>query len=224
VGWRTANSLLQLRKQIDALAPERSKISDGTIGNTEHAVRASDHNPWVRDETNTRMGIVTALDITNDPAHHIVSDDIAKALIRSKDERIKYVISNGTITSGSDGPSPWVGRQYDGKNPHNHHVHISVKPKKEHYDSVNPWVVFVKIDEPPDEEGKCPKGRPVLSRGSKGKDVEALQNLLAARGSKIISDAVFGFKTEDAVKSFQRKEGLIKDGIVGPYTWEKLVT
>jgi hypothetical protein len=40
--------------------PERSKESDGSIGNAEHSARQSDHNP-------DQFGIVRAIDITNDP-------------------------------------------------------------------------------------------------------------------------------------------------------------
>ena len=42
-------------------------------------------------------GIVTARDFTNDPKHGIVSDEIAKKLIASRDDRIKYVISNSNL-------------------------------------------------------------------------------------------------------------------------------
>ncbi|MGB8238560.1 MAG: hypothetical protein WCF35_22310, partial [Pseudolabrys sp.] len=56
--------------------------------------------PWVHDAEGN--GIVTARDFTNDPKHGIVSDEIAKKLIASRDDRIKYVISNSKIASGSD--------------------------------------------------------------------------------------------------------------------------
>jgi len=35
-------------------------------------------------------------------------------------------------------------------------------------------------------------------------------------------DGVFGAKTREAVETFQRREGLKVDGIVGKYTWRKL--
>lgn len=64
-GWRVASSLLVLRSQVDALWPGRRKDSDGTIGDANHALSDSDHNPWVKDGL---MGVVTAMDITHDPA------------------------------------------------------------------------------------------------------------------------------------------------------------
>jgi N-acetylmuramoyl-L-alanine amidase len=36
-------------------------------------------------------------------------------------------------------------------------------------------------------------------------------------------DGVYGSETEDAVKRFQRKNGLLADGIVGPVSWQKLI-
>lgn len=35
-------------------------------------------------------------------------------------------------------------------------------------------------------------------------------------------DGIFGSKTESAVRYFQRKNGLVEDGIVGPATAKKL--
>jgi hypothetical protein len=59
---RIAKSLDVLRSQINKAHPNRSKVSDGWIGDTAHAARASDHNP-------NSGGVVTALDLTHDPAH-----------------------------------------------------------------------------------------------------------------------------------------------------------
>lgn len=56
-----------------------------------------------------------------------------------------------------------------------------------------------------------------IKRGSKGKDVEALQIKLS-----LLVDGIFGPFTEEAVKEFQKKNGLAADGVVGPKTWEKL--
>ena len=100
MAWRVAKSLLHLREQINAKAPNRDKSNDGTIGDAAHASRSSDHNPWVKDGSE---GVVTAIDITNDPAHKVVSRDIAEAIRKSKDSRVKYLISAGEICSGSSG-------------------------------------------------------------------------------------------------------------------------
>ena len=56
-----------------------------------------------------------------------------------------------------------------------------------------------------------------LKKGDKGKEVEDVQRYL-----KIKVDGDFGTKTEDAVKKFQKEEGLTADGVVGAKTWNAM--
>ena len=58
----------------------------------------------------------------------------------------------------------------------------------------------------------------LLKKNSKGEDVKILQSKLG-----LTSDGDFGLKTEEAVKSFQLKNGIIPDGIVGDNTWSKIL-
>src|SRR5260370_28294868 len=59
----------------------------------------------------------------------------------------------------------------------------------------------------------------VLESGSNGPDVSSLQdNLRTAGFSPGIADGNFGPGTQAAVVAFQRSEGLLADGIVGPRT------
>lgn len=134
MAWRPATSLIRLRNQINQMAPTRSKANDGTIGDTAHAARKSDHNPWVIDKG---VGVVTALDITHDDANGCNAEHIVTALVQSRDPRIKYIIWNHRIISATE--QLWVWRTYSGKNPHTKHFHLSVKAEKVHYDSVAPW-------------------------------------------------------------------------------------
>lgn len=140
IQWRVAKSLLALRDQVNRKAPNRDKANDGTIGDAAHASRSSDHNPWV---TDGGVGVVTAIDITHDPAHGCDADAIAEAIRSSRDSRVKYVIWNRRIANPLplDGQPPWAWRPYHGANPHNHHVHVSVKPEKSSYDSVASWAL-----------------------------------------------------------------------------------
>ena len=57
----------------------------------------------------------------------------------------------------------------------------------------------------------------LLKNGSKGDDVKKLQEKL-----KLTADGAFGLRTEDAVKSWQKANGLKDDGVVGDTTWSKL--
>lgn len=67
---------------------------------------------------------------------------------------------------------------------------------------------------------------PRLEKGSKGDSVKALQILLIGNDcscGKYGADGDFGSATFEAVKSFQKKNGLTTDGIAGPKTWAKLL-
>lgn len=66
----------------------------------------------------------------------------------------------------------------------------------------------------------------VLKRGSKGNQVKAVQRMLYSMGydlgaSKVDGD--FGSKTDVAIRAYQKKNGLVADGIVGAKTWAKLL-
>jgi len=58
--------------------------------------------------------------------------------------------------------------------------------------------------------------------GEKGESVVKLQTSLNLQGESVMIDGIFGPQTEDALKRFQAKSGLVTDGIVGPLTWAKL--
>lgn len=206
MAWRVAKSLLILRDQINDLAPNRSKTSDGAIGDAAHASRASDHNPHV---TDGGMGVVTAIDITHDPANGVDAGKLAEAVRASGDPRIKYIISNKRIA----GPGqPW--RAYTGSNPHTRHFHVSVKATKADYDSEEPWEIG---ELTPDLEAAPVRVRPTIHTGSVGDDVRFLQRQL-----KVKPDGYFGPKTEGALKAFQEAHELPPDGVCGPYTWDAI--
>lgn len=209
MAWRLAQSLVALRNQVNAMSPNRSKVSDGTIGNAEHSARASDHNP-------NDAGIVCAMDLTHDPAHGIDSEKLANALLASKDRRVKYVISNRKIASGAGGPSPWVWRPYSGKNPHNHHVHISVTEAGA--DDTTAWKFDMSVAPQHAAAPSTPPANPALSVGSTGPAVERLQKLL-----KIKVDGQFGSNTKTAVIGFQNDRDIVADGVCGPQCWEELL-
>lgn len=131
---RPAYSLDKLLSQINAMAPGRSTASDGWIGDAAHQATPSDHNP-------NAAGVVCARDFTHDPAHGADMNEIAEALRRGRDPRIKYVIWNHRMFSSypTSGYAAWEWRPYTGTNPHDHHLHCSVQPTPYLYDSSKEW-------------------------------------------------------------------------------------
>lgn len=61
-----------------------------------------------------------------------------------------------------------------------------------------------------------------LSYGSSGEEVKELQKSLNNMGYSLEVDGKFGTKTQNAVKSYQKNNGLSVDGIVGNNTWASL--
>lgn len=141
--WRMAKSLgatgkLGLLGEINRSAPNRDKSSDGGIGDQRHRARKSDHNPCKCHQ------VVCARDFTHDPDDgfdaHAFADWLADRLARGLETRVKYVISRSRIASGPNQGQPiGVWRPYTGTNPHNEHVHVSVRHGPERFDDDSPW-------------------------------------------------------------------------------------
>lgn len=71
----------------------------------------------------------------------------------------------------------------------------------------------------------CSSGYTVLKRGSRGVYVLVLQDCLNTLGYRTAGlDGIFGRATEVAVENFQGDMGLVKDGVCGCATWNKLVS
>lgn len=143
--WTVDKGLLRLRAQVDALAPGRSKASDGTIGDAAHAATDSDHNPEHPPPPGNPDYQVDALDLTHDPAHGADMAVIAEAIRVSRDRRVSYVIFNRRIYSGSGGPQPWVWRPYTGASAHTEHMHVSVRD--DHHDEIQDWAIGATMTE-----------------------------------------------------------------------------
>lgn len=63
-----------------------------------------------------------------------------------------------------------------------------------------------------------------LRKGAIGIKVTTLQKLLVQQGADVIVDGVFGLSTETAVKTLQKKWGIVVDGVVGAQTYERLAS
>jgi hypothetical protein len=112
-----------LRDQINDSFVDRSRKTDGWIGDLKHQSRKSDHNP-------RPSGEVCAIDIDaglsdEQGISHALADQLR--LTAKKDKRISYIIHAGKIASAK---SLWKFRKYRGINPHHKHIHISFKPNQ----------------------------------------------------------------------------------------------
>jgi len=111
----------QLREQFDDAYPNRSRKSDGWLGDARHALRPSDHNP-------DAQGICRAIDITRNlsgVSDQDIMPDVADQIrltAKRGDKRISYIIFDGKIASSKKG---WAFRPYTGINAHRHHLHVS---------------------------------------------------------------------------------------------------
>lgn len=130
--WELAPCLVTLRGQLRTIAPQRSTVSDGSIGNAEHVAQGwtdSDHNPWW--PTTGPIGLVRAVDITHDPAGGMNCHTLAAAVVKAKDPRALYLIWTGRIADrrpiarGGVVHPPWTWLPYSGTNRHDHHLHLS---------------------------------------------------------------------------------------------------
>jgi hypothetical protein len=107
-------------RQATALRPKRKKASDGLLPSAAHRIQSpnSDHNTGY------------AVDLTHDPKNDI---DCVKLFIElQNDKRVKYLIFQGRIWSQTNGVS-----KYTGSNPHDKHLHISIK--EGHGNNVSEW-------------------------------------------------------------------------------------
>lgn len=126
MAWQAADSLLVLRDQVNVLAPNRSRASDGLVCDENHPT-GSDHCPHFVEGIG--RDVVTALDLTHDPGDGFDSFQFAEVLRKHRDNRVKYVISNGRMFSSyaTSSYAAWTWRPYTGSSdPHTNHVHLSV--------------------------------------------------------------------------------------------------
>jgi len=141
--WVVDKAITKLFDQINAAAPNRSKKSDGTIGDPAHQAQgaASQHNPEHPAPAGNPDYQVDAGDYTHDPAHGADMGIVSESIRQSKDARVLYVIFNRREFSGPEGPDPFVWRDYDGDDPHTNHMHVSVRDVT--HDQTQDWEIGI---------------------------------------------------------------------------------
>jgi len=179
--WRTARSLDVGLDEINRAAPRRSKISDGSIGDTAHSSRVSDHNP-------NPAGVVRARDFTHDPANGFDCNKFAAAVgdLLGKHPALgsgAYVIWNRRIKSTDRLSEGW--RPYTGSNPHDKHAHVSVATAASGYDNTQPWGVMGAPE--PEDDMASPEVKQQLNEIQQTA-AKTLEELRAFRRGKTASD------------------------------------
>ena len=119
-----------LRNQVNKRWVRRDKRSDGWLGDAAHKARVSDHNEDAR-------GLVHALDIDADldpkdpgAAQRLANQIVAYAASGIPgSNRLKYVVFNDQIASGTYANSMWKWRGSGFG--HMHHIHVSFSTKGE---------------------------------------------------------------------------------------------
>jgi hypothetical protein len=160
--WRVANAIAALRTSVNIAWPNRSKVSDGTIGDIAHQNQgsASDHNPWIIVDG---IGVVRAFDITCDGIPHFDVAERLRILGSQSDPRLTnggYVIHERQIAGGTHS---WDWRPYTGSDPHTSHIHVSVSRIPSDFDKAMPWNVVPIVQKVEDDMPKStlvsdPKG------------------------------------------------------------------
>ena len=140
VPWRLAKSLDVLRRETNQRWPGRSKVSDGTLGNAEHAARPSDHN-------RNAVGVVRAIDIT---AAGIDAAWLAEHIRVLGSHGFAPLVAGGYVIFNrrtASERSSWQWRTYTGPNPHISHLHVSCSRDAARYDSTSPWRITDQKDD-----------------------------------------------------------------------------
>ena len=194
-----APALVKLRKQVDAKWPNRDRRSDGIWPSAAHTAA----NPTSDHEAGNALDIDTNLSKTTNASL------LFRRIKASKDPRVRYIIHAGRIWSPERGDRP-----YSGTNPHDTHIHISVRETRRR--DVREWRI-----EP--TARKYP-GR-IIKRGERDASIVLwIQRRLVHHGYGVTVDGDFGDKTYAAVKRFRERRFRARPqtGNVGPVTWTHL--
>jgi hypothetical protein len=222
--WRLAKSLIVLTSEIEYAYPDTT-VWD--IGDKAHQDSWSDHNP------NVCCDVVCAVDVLPDRGLNL--SKFVAHLLADPHPNLRYVIFDELIYQRKNG---FKAQPYHGVNKHMKHAHVSVGNGPDgrstsNYDSTATWDIDdlddAQTPSKPSKPSKPSTGTklgdkmPTIEQGNKGSRVRMLQGLLIAWRYNVAVDGVFGPKTAEAVRDFQRKYAKPVDGKVGPITWNALL-
>lgn len=243
-----ARSLNAAAAEFDKLYPNRSKASDGALGNASHAATVSDHNPcWGCSGSN--YGLIRAIDLTTSSWgvaglkytaaqrkwHQDLIEDLIETEKNNPVDRLWYIIHYipgdpyPKIWSRTTG---WASKRYTGASPHDHHFHLSIMRTNAAEADTKPW--FTKLHNgsgpaPVAWDGKSFPGSDKFVIDSYGSWVTLLGQRLVVHGWTGYLDGPgpsFSETDKKAVAWFQSKHPSITDkpGVVGEITWSLLLS
>ncbi len=134
MAWTLVPALQEFRTQINEVAPNRDRASDGVIGDYNHQKGDSSHNPDDTGRNNAEWDTdpdgkeeVRAIDIDIDFRQSgITAERVVEHLIHYAKNGtfwwLRYIIYDSKIYSKN---SNWLPRNYTGSNPHDKHIHIN---------------------------------------------------------------------------------------------------
>jgi hypothetical protein len=221
-----------LRDQINKRWVNRDKRSDGWIGDSAHQARPSDHNP-------DKDGWVHALDIDHDflgpnkgaaEAEKFASQLIELARNGKDRGRLKYVVYNNRIASGTHANQYWTWRK--GNWGHTQHIHVSFTSKSQQDGSKFPLPIFNNDPLPPKPTNLWDGVVPNMNNVNAAAIEPSLKNLAAWRVACRLKDLGFyvgevnpvyhqGYPRK-AIEAFQKSKNLKSLKIYDQRTHEAL--
>jgi hypothetical protein len=210
--WRLNTFLTTWRTSVNKHYPRRTKLSDGTIGDTAHqAESSSEHNPDPDGSVDAWDCDVNLLGSSN-PLGSTLEVAAMRGLLAEfqKQPQAQLWIFQRKIANRDVGN--WKIRVYTGPSPHDHHCHFQSRQSQE----TRPYTGEV-VPAMNSKPSAAKLGTRVLKLGMSGADVAYLQRWLG-----LDADGVFGPATLAKVLAYQKMRGIAADGVVGKGTWSQM--
>lgn len=202
----TVPCLLELAEEFDRLGPDRDHESDGSIGDTAHQARSSNHNlddtPGSRTpqtDGDSRKDL-RAIDVDRSGPWRNgftmqAGIDLIVARCKSGDEdRLVEIIYNRHAWYASNG---WRRIDYTGANAHTEHAHFGAKADTGKLENDRrPWGLV--------EEWGGGSDDMLVKKGDKGEQVKYWQYVLTDLGYTLAYDGDYGPKMEAAVNKYRK--------------------
>jgi hypothetical protein len=202
----TVPCLLELAEEFDVLGPKRDTKSDGSIGDTAHQSRSSNHN---RDDVSGSKTPQTDSDSSPDIRAIDVDDSgpwlngftmqkgvdhIVSRCRSGAEKRLVEIIYDRHAWYASNG---WSRIDYTGSNPHTEHAHFGAKADTGKLENDrSPWGLVEKWGDD--------MGFMVRKGDGPSEEVKFWQYMLSSLGYPLEYDGIYGTEMEKAVNKYRK--------------------